>query len=106
MQQKEHTTRPNGGFVCSLKFDGTPQHVLANRRQLQDLNRFATNPESSGFPIDFLCWYGSDLSFRTFLRYAIDLQERDTCETQRWKTSLFIFHGSSLCPPQSPHGGL
>ena len=44
MQQKEHTTRPNGGFVRGLKFDGTPQYVLANKRQLQDLNRFATNP--------------------------------------------------------------
>ena len=44
LMQQEHTSRPNGGFVCGLKFDGTPQYVLANKSQLQDLNRFATNP--------------------------------------------------------------
>ena len=66
MQQKEHTSRPNGGFVCGLKFDGTPQYVLANKSQLQDLNRFATNP------IRF-SYVGMDPTFRLGCFYVTPL---------------------------------
>lgn len=44
MQQKEHASRDDKGYICGLKIKKNPQCVLANKRQLQDLGRFATNP--------------------------------------------------------------
>ena len=44
MQQKEHASRDDEGYIRGLKIEKAPQYVLANRRQLQDLVRFATNP--------------------------------------------------------------
>ena len=44
MQQKEHASRDDKGYIHGLKIEKAPQYVLANRRQLQDLVRFATNP--------------------------------------------------------------
>lgn len=44
MQQKEHASRDNKGYIHGLKVEEAPQYVLANRRWLQDLVHFATNP--------------------------------------------------------------
>lgn len=44
MQQKEHASRDDKGYIHGLKIEKAPQYVLANRRQLQDVVRFATNP--------------------------------------------------------------
>ena len=44
MKQKEHASRDDKGYTHGLKIEKTLQYVQANKRQLQDLVRFATNP--------------------------------------------------------------
>ena len=73
--------------IHGLKIEKVPQCIMANKRQLQDLVCFVTNP----FKLVDSNWYGSNIPSRTFLHHTAGLSERDFHQTSKWKAPDFWF---------------